>query len=101
MVLQRRRLGVLQRRHFRHERDYVHAQRRHHEFTGNAAPISAFPDADSVANWAYAAMSWAVGNGLIQGNAHDNGLDYLDPNGSATRAQTATIIMRYCQLIGA
>ena len=71
------------------------------EFTGNAAPISAFPDADSVANWAYAAMSWAVGNGLILGNAHDNGLDYLDPNGSATRAQTATIIMRYCQLIGA
>jgi len=71
------------------------------EFIGNAAPISAFPDAGSVANWAYAAMSWAVGNGLIQGNAHDNGLDYLDPNGSATRAQTATIIMRYCQLIGA
>ena len=71
------------------------------EFTGNAAPISTFPDAGSVANWAYAAMSWAVGNGLIKGNAHDNGLDYLDPNGSATRAQTATIIMRYCQLIGA
>ena len=71
------------------------------EFTGNAAPISAFPDAGSVANWAYAAMSWAVGNGLIKGNAHDNGPDYLDPNGSATRAQTATIIMRYCQLIGA
>ena len=71
------------------------------EFTGNAAPISAFPDAGSVANWAYAAMSWAVGNGLIKGNAHDNGTDYLDPNGSATRAQTATIIMRYCQLIGA
>ena len=71
------------------------------EFTGNAAPISAFPDAGSVANWAYAAMSWAVGNGLILGNAHDNGPDYLDPNGSATRAQTATIIMRYCQLIGA
>lgn len=70
------------------------------EFTGNAAPISAFPDAGSVANWAYAAMSWAVGNGLIVGNAH-NGLDYLDPNDSATRAQTATIIMRYCQLIGA
>ena len=71
------------------------------EFTGNAAPISTFPDAGSVANWAYAAMSWAVGNGLIKGNAHDNGPDYLDPNGSATRAQTATIIMRYCQLIGA
>ncbi len=71
------------------------------DFTGNTAPISAFPDAGSVANWAYAAMSWAVGNGLIKGNAHDNGLSYLDPDDSATRAQTATLIMRYCQLIGA
>mgnify|MGYP002314688086 CR=1 FL=1 len=65
------------------------------EFTGNASPISAFPDAGSVANWAYAAMSWAVGNGLIKGNAHDNGPDYLDPNGSATRAQCAAMLVRF------
>ena len=32
------------------------------EFTGNAASLNTFPDAGSVANWAYAAMSWAVGN---------------------------------------
>ena len=66
------------------------------EFTGNAAPISAFPDAGSVANWAYAAMSWAVGNGLIKGLPHDK-TDYLEPGGSTTRAQVATILMRYKQ----
>ena len=65
--------------------------------TGNAASLADYPDAGSVSAYARDAMSWAVGNGLIKGNAHDNGLDYLDPNGSATRAQVATILMRYEQ----
>ena len=69
------------------------------EFTGNAASLNTFPDADSVANWAYAAMSWAVGNGLISGMG-SGGVSYLAPQGSATRAQASAIIMRYCQLIG-
>lgn len=69
------------------------------EFTGNAASLSTFPDAGSVANWAYAAMSWAVGNGLISGMG-SGGVTYLAPQGSATRAQASAIIMRYCQLIG-
>ena len=69
------------------------------EFTGNAASLSTFPDAGSVANWAYAAMSWAVGNGLISGMG-SGGVSYLAPQGSATRAQASAIIMRYCQLIG-
>ena len=69
------------------------------EFTGNAASLNTFPDAGSVANWAYAAMSWAVGNGLISGMG-SGGVSYLAPQGSATRAQASAIIMRYCQLIG-
>ena len=69
------------------------------EFTGNAASLSTFPDAGSVANWAYAAMSWAVGNGLISGMG-SGGVSYLAPQGSATRAPASAIIMRYCQLIG-
>ena len=69
------------------------------EFTGNAASLNTFPDAGSVANWAYAAMSWAVGNGLISG-IESYGVTYLTPQGSATRAQASAIIMRYCQLIG-
>ena len=48
------------------------------EFTGNAASLNTFPDAGSVANWAYAAMSWAVGNGLISGMG-SGGVSYLAP----------------------
>lgn len=68
-------------------------------YLGGAAPLNGFPDAASVSNWAYAAMSWAVGNGLISGIA-SNGADYLAPSGGATRAQIAAIMMRYCRLTG-
>ena len=68
-------------------------------FTGGGTSLGQFPDAGSVANWAYAAMSWAVGNGLISGMG-SGGVSYLAPQGSATRAQASAIIMRYCQLIG-
>ena len=66
------------------------------EFTGNAASLNTFPDAGSVANWAYTAMSWAVGNGLISGMG-SGGVSYLAPQGSATRAQVAAILMRFEQ----
>ena len=68
-------------------------------FTGGGTSLGQFPDAGSVANWAYAAMNWAVGNGLISG-IESYGVTYLAPQGSATRAQASAIIMRYCQLIG-
>lgn len=68
-------------------------------FTGGGTSLGQFPDAGSVANWAYAAMNWAVGNGLISG-VESYGVTYLAPQGSATRAQASAIIMRYCQLIG-
>lgn len=68
-------------------------------FTGGGTSLGQFPDARSVANWAYAAMNWAVGNGLISG-VESYGVTYLTPQGSATRAQASAIIMRYCQLIG-
>ena len=68
-------------------------------YLGGAASLNGFPDAANVSNWAYAAMSWAVGNGLISGIA-SNGADYLAPSGGATRAQIAAIMMRYCRLTG-
>ena len=51
-----------------------------------------FPDADTVSAYALAAMRWAVENGLINGM---NG--QLNPQGAATRAQVAAIMMRFCQ----
>ena len=65
-------------------------------FTGGGTSLGQFPDAGSVANWAYAAMNWAVGNGLISG-IESYGVTYLTPQGSATRAQVAAILMRFEQ----
>lgn len=64
--------------------------------TGNAASLADYPDAGSVSAYARDAMAWAVGNGLIKGLPHDK-TDYLEPGGSTTRAQVATILMRYKQ----
>ena len=64
--------------------------------TGNAASLADYPDAGSVSAYARDAMAWAVGNGLIKGLPHGK-TDYLEPGGSTTRAQVATILMRYEQ----
>ena len=56
--------------------------------------ISSFSDAKKVSSWAKEAMEWAYAEGLITGNSI-NGKVLLDPQGNATRAQIATILMRY------
>lgn len=53
--------------------------------------LSAFSDAGSVSSYARDAMSWAVANGIITGND-----GRLNPNGTATRAQFAAIMHRFC-----
>lgn len=61
--------------------------------------LAGFPDAGSVPSWARTAMAWAVGNGLISG-VGENGVSYLRPEGYATRAQVATILMNYDKALG-
>ena len=57
------------------------------------ADLSAFADAGSVSSYAVEAMQWAVSTGLI------GGMDgRLNPQGSATRAQVATMLMRFAEL---
>lgn len=55
--------------------------------------LSAFADGAETSAWAQQAVSWAVSLGLINGVDSDR----LDPKGQATRAQTATILMRFAQ----
>ena len=55
--------------------------------------LSQFPDRESVADWAEAAMRWANGNQLI--NGHDDGT--IDAAGIGTRAQAASILMKFDQ----
>lgn len=54
-----------------------------------------FADASAVSDWAEDVMSWAVGADLFAGR--DN--NQLAPQGLTTRAEAATILMRYCENI--
>ena len=66
------------------------------ERTWTPADLSIFPDAGSVSDWAKDAMADAVALGLISG-ASNGGQTYLEPQGSATREQVATILMEFCK----
>ncbi len=57
--------------------------------------LSGYSDAASVSDWAAEAMAWAVENGVISGVSATT----LAPQGTATRAQCATIFMRYDALV--
>ena len=65
--------------------------------TWTPADLSTFPDGANVSSWAKEAMQDAVALGLINGTKASDGLVYLDPQGSATRQQVATILMNFCQ----
>ena len=67
------------------------------ERTWTPADLSTFPDGAQVSSWAKEAMQDAVALGLINGTATSDGTVYLDPQGSATRQQVATILMNFCQ----
>ena len=64
--------------------------------TWTPADLSTFPDAGSVSGWAKDALADAVALGLISG-ASNGGQTYLEPQGSATREQVATILMEFCK----
>ena len=57
-----------------------------------AADLSGYPDAGKVQTYAQKAMSWAVAEGIVEGIDGN-----LNPAGNATRAQIATILMRFCE----
>lgn len=60
------------------------------------ADLSAFPDAGSVSGWAQEALAWANASGLISGAVRGT-QTILDPQGSASRAQVAMILMGYVE----
>ena len=58
------------------------------------ADLAAFPDEERVSAYAREPLAWAVDRGLINGVAQ-NGESWLEPRTGATRAQVATILMRF------
>ena len=59
--------------------------------------MSGFVDRDAISAYAKEAVAWAVGMGLVSGT----GEGHITPAGSATRAQVATILMRYQERVAA
>ena len=56
--------------------------------------LSGFPDEEEISDFAAKAMAWAAEQGILQGND----LGALMPGGNASRAQIATILMRYLEI---
>ena len=73
---------------------YRYAQNKGYDVTASA-DLSGYPDADKIQSWAQEAMTWAVAEGIVEGMDGN-----LNPAGSATRAQIATILMRFCEGVG-
>ena len=61
---------------------------------GEDTNILSYTDALDVAEYAIPAMQWAVGAGIINGTGDGS---TLTPQGPATRAQVATMLMRFCE----
>lgn len=58
--------------------------------------LSSFKDAKKVSDYAVSQMKWAVGAGVITGNADGT----LNPLGTATRAEVAVMLEKYCKKVG-
>ena len=67
------------------------------EETGAEDVLAQFTDADQIQDYAREAMAWAVTVGLFEGNADGA----LNPRGNATRAEVATLIMRFAEMTAA
>lgn len=61
--------------------------------TDDLVDLSAYTDAASISDYAYAPLQWAVGEGIISGVTETT----IQPKGTATRAQVAQVLMTFCQ----
>jgi hypothetical protein len=74
---------------------YRYAKFKGYDTTQGGMAVREFSDYGKISDWALESVAWAVNNDLLSG-VGDN---QLDPSGLATRAQVASILMRYCENI--
>ncbi|OUN82867.1 hypothetical protein B5G06_08915 [Flavonifractor sp. An52] len=72
---------------------YRYAQYKGYDVSQGGMAAQEYSDYGQVASWAQQAMQWAVSAGLITGTSDTT----LSPQGSASRAEIATILMRFCE----
>lgn len=63
------------------------------EDTDVRGDLTVFTDSDNISDYAYEALAWANGKGLINGNGDET----INPIGGTTRAELAAILMRYSE----
>lgn len=64
--------------------------------TSESMGLAAFSDAAKV-TWSKPYVQWEAAVGMISGKTQSDGKTLLDPQGNATRAEVASILMRYIQ----
>ena len=72
---------------------YRYAQSKGYDTTQGGMAIREYADFEQISDYAVEAMTWAVNTGLISGTTTTT----LSPQGEATRAQVATILMRFIE----
>ena len=66
-----------------------------YSLTKDADALKDYPDAGEVSDWATEAMQWAVSNGVMSGKPGQDGKNILNPEGNASRAECAQMIMNF------
>ena len=82
----REQLVTMLYRYFRTRSDAVQSD--------NSATLSGFADGGAVNSWAAEALGWAVERGIVRGKEGNR----IDPQGTATRAETAAMLQRFLLL---
>lgn len=75
---------------------YRYAQYAGANTAADTSMLDKFTDAGSIPSYAVEPLAWAVENGIVSGTS----ATAVSPSGSATRAQVATMLMRYEQKFG-
>ena len=75
---------------------YRYAQLKGYDVT-EKADLTGYTDSDSISDYAVEAMQWANANGIVNGMTETT----LAPQGTATRAQVATMLMNFCENVAA
>lgn len=70
---------------------YRYAENAGEDITADTAELNKFIDTINISSYALQPMAWAVENGIVSGTSSDT----ISPSGNATRAQVATMLMRY------
>lgn len=70
---------------------YRYAENAGEDITADTAELNKFIDTINISTYALEPLAWAVENGIVSGTSSDT----ISPSGNATRAQVATMLMRY------